>query len=160
LSLAGCCAAMLWLGAYFGGRNAGFDTGHIEGIQSARPRAVAIGWVQGFRETKERHSGDKLYEYVFEVEDAMYERLKKQPGEALSPAEINAAFNQLIQEITQTVDPKSWSAFGGTGAAAIYGFPTNRTLVVSQTAGNQAEIASYLYSRDDYLAWKKSTETR
>ncbi|HEV7280199.1 MAG TPA: hypothetical protein VGN57_08305 [Pirellulaceae bacterium] len=159
-SLAGCFAAMLWLGAYFGGRNAGYDAGHAQGTDAAHPRALAIGWVEGFRETRDRLADDKLYEEVYSVGDLMHDRLNKRPGEALSDAEVKAVFDQLIREITQTVDPSGWPEFGGTGGASLRGFPTNRTLVVTQTAGNHAEIASYLYSKDDYLAWKKATETR
>ena len=159
-SLAGCCAAMLWLGAYFGGRNAGFDAGHAEGIRAAHPRAIAIGRVQGFRETKERHSGTSMYEEVYLVEDVIYDRLNKQPGQALSKAELNAALGRLVSEIAETVDPESWPALGGTGVARIASFPMNRTLVISQTAAIHSEIASYLGSKEDYLAWKKATETR
>jgi general secretion pathway protein D len=55
-----------------------------------------------------------------------------------------ADFATLIDLITSTIDPESWPEFGGTGSASIRGFPTNLTLVVSQTQENHERIAELL----------------
>jgi general secretion pathway protein D len=55
-----------------------------------------------------------------------------------------ADFDTLIDLITSTIDPESWPEFGGTGSASIRGFPTNLTLVVSQTQENHERIAELL----------------
>jgi hypothetical protein len=51
-------------------------------------------------------------------------------------------FDDLIDLITTTVAPKSWDANGGQGTIAK--FPTNLSLVVSQTRGVHSEIAALL----------------
>lgn len=55
---------------------------------------------------------------------------------------VIADFDTLIELITTTISPDSWTDNGGTGS--ISGFPTNLSLVVSQTQDIHADIADLL----------------
>jgi general secretion pathway protein D len=55
---------------------------------------------------------------------------------------VIADFDTLIDLVTSTISPDSWTDNGGTGS--ISGFPTNLSLVVSQTQDIHADIADLL----------------
>jgi general secretion pathway protein D len=55
-----------------------------------------------------------------------------------------ADFDSLIDLITSTVNPDSWKEGGGTGEGTIAPFPTNLSIVVSQTEEVHKDIADLL----------------
>ena len=59
-----------------------------------------------------------------------------------APQRVKADFGTLIDLITSTVDPASWSCVGGRGT--ITTVPTNLSLVIEQTARVHQEIAELL----------------
>lgn len=58
-------------------------------------------------------------------------------------AGANADFDSLIDKITSNVGPKSWTEASGSGEGTITPFPTNLSMVVSQT-----EQVQWLYAND------------
>lgn len=56
---------------------------------------------------------------------------------------LNTDFDNLIDLIVATVSPNDWMETG-TGEGEIQPFPTNKSLVVSQTQANQAAVAKLL----------------
>ncbi|MCH7727370.1 MAG: hypothetical protein IH991_12950, partial [Planctomycetes bacterium] len=61
---------------------------------------------------------------------------------ATQPKQAEPDFDSLIQLITATIDAESWEEVGGPGSIAE--FPTNLSLVVSQTKGVHKQIADLL----------------
>lgn len=160
-SLAGCCGALLWLAAYLGGRDAGFDRAYDAAFAAARHDGFAAGKIEGIRRSQERYSRPGIYEVAYSVGDVLREReAKKNPGQRPESRASLPEFDWLIDEIVTNIAPDRWPEFGGRGGYSIRGFPTNLTLVVSAEAGHHAEIDAYLESKDDFFAWKNAKETR
>jgi general secretion pathway protein D len=89
-------------------------------------------------------------------DDVLAQQFNASPGPGLSPANVpvgsgpggmgggaNADFDSLIDLIVSTVSTETWAENGG-GEAEIRPFPTNLSLVISQTQAVHEEIADLL----------------
>jgi hypothetical protein len=91
--------------------------------------------------TTEEHAHGKLMQRVYAVADLLeHEDLPKNSG--IRACEGKSGEKRLIEVITNTVSPRSWSANGGIGT--IDYFPPTKALVVNQTAEVQEQISDLL----------------
>ncbi|HEY7426900.1 MAG TPA: hypothetical protein VH682_21875 [Gemmataceae bacterium] len=91
--------------------------------------------------TEEHAHPNKLEQRIYAVADLLeHEKLPKKSG--ITPCKDGSRENRLIDVITRTVLPRSWSAMGGSGA--IDYFPDTQSLIVNQTADAQDQIADLL----------------
>lgn len=87
-----------------------------------------------------RKRSPELYNKVYNVAELVIPRPSFPPGDAQDKAV--ADFDTLIELITSTIATDTWDESGGAGT--IQSFPTNLSLVVSQTTEVHAQIADLL----------------
>lgn len=119
-SIATLLFAMLCQGGYLSGYRVGFDAGKQEGVNQL---VAAV-------------SGPRLIVKTYPVADLVT------PATTFAGTAV-ADFDSLIDAIIVHVSPADWME-NGTGQGEIQSFPTNLSLVISQTEANHQAVAALL----------------
>ena len=143
-SLAGLCAALLWIAGSFGGRHAGYDRGHEAGF--------AAGQAEGYERSLELSTILQKPEGVFDVADLIDERIRAAGG-VWNQAVVDAEMAKVVDQIRTEVEPDRWN--DPQARRTIDGLP-NLVVVVNAEPRLVAEVGAYLRSKDEYLAWKRA----
>jgi hypothetical protein len=116
--------AMLFVGGMLAGYRVGFERGYSAG-EFQRQREMPVA-------------------KVYDVADLVL------PSPDASPD--LADYSSLIDLITSTIAPESWNSVGGSGSCEA--FPTNLSLVVSQTPHVHEQVAALL----ETLRWRSASK--
>jgi hypothetical protein len=148
---------LLAVGAFLGGRRAGYDNGYRAGTANVRDAEFEAGKGEGYWSLRADYSPLGLWEEAYSAGPLIAARLKiasAEPSNERARVELDALLNEVVSRFA----PKPNDSPETNLAFSIRAFPTNYALVVSTDGRRRAQIREYLASELEAIEKQMAAE--